>query len=268
MLQTKIDCHKESGTQYKHLIQSFADYDNITPEIAYNIGKKFMTHPKFDGFQVLMAVHKDRQHIHIHYCINSVSDDTGKKWNQTKQDLYRLREYSDELCRGNNLVVIPDNHSGKSVSDGEYRNTIKGKSWKHELWLAVNECMKYSTCREDFIANLQRIGYQVSWKDDRKYITFTTPDGKKCRNNKLYPPEKYTKETMEQIFALNQRYSIHDQMKGNFELLIGAIFLLSQNEDDTLRKYPLSHLEGEALLEYAVEQTKGKGIDAAKEQER
>jgi uncharacterized protein YktA (UPF0223 family) len=62
MTQSKIDFHKEDGIQYKHLIQSFADYDEITPETAYQIGTDFLRHPMFDGFQVLMAVHRDKEH--------------------------------------------------------------------------------------------------------------------------------------------------------------------------------------------------------------
>ena len=39
-------------------------------------------------------------------------------------------------------------------------------------------------------------GYAVRWESTRKYITYTTPDGLKCRDNKLHE-EKYCKEAME-----------------------------------------------------------------------
>jgi hypothetical protein len=261
MPQSKIDFHKEDGIQYKHLIQSFADYDEITPETAYQIGTDFLRHPMFDGFQVLMAVHRDKEHLHIHYVINSVNSDTGRKWNQTKQDLYRLRDYSDTLCRQHNLVVIPATEKGKSLSDGEYRSVMKGASWKKELWLVVSHCIEHSVSRKDFIAKMNKIHYQVSWSDTRKYVTFTTPDGKKCRNNKLYPPEAFTKEAMEHTFTLNNRYENKKDLDDTFELLLQAAFLLSENEEKADAIYPLSQLEGEARNEAYEEQRKGCGYE-------
>lgn len=46
---------------------------------------------------------------------------------------------------------------------------------------------------------MNKLGYQVNWTDTRKYITYTTPEGYKCRDNKLYE-EKYTKGVMENEF--------------------------------------------------------------------
>ncbi len=262
MIQTKIDFHKEDGIQYKHLIQSFADYDKIIPEVAYKIGKDFLRHPMFDGFQMLMAVHRDKEHLHIHYVINSVNSDTGRKWNQTKQDLYRLRDYSDKLCRENNLVVIPATKNGNVLADGEYRNRLKGTSWKHELWLAVNNTLKFATGKDDFIKKMKSLGYGVSWTDSRKYITFITEDGKKCRNNKLYPPENFTKEEMERTFLLNSRYNANNKNDTEeYELLIRAVIFLLENGDDNEKRYPLSHLEGKALNEYYEEKKKGLGYE-------
>lgn len=261
-IQTKIDFHKEDGRQFKHLIQSFAGYETISPEQAHQVGIELLNCKLFDGFQVVMATHKDKNHLHNHFIINSINTQTGKKWDQSKEQLYELREYNDHQCRKHNLVIIPDSRRGKSVTDGEYRNTVKGTSWKHELWLAVNECMKCSTSRKDFIANMNCLGYQVNWKDERKYITFTTPDGKKCRNNKLYPPENYTKEKLEKTFELNCRYQSPDLLKENMELLKQAVFLLGNIDqyDIKQKNYPLSQMEGQALREYIKELEKGDGI--------
>ena len=48
----------------------------------------------------------------------------------------------------------------------------------------------------------QEKGYQVKWTDERKYITYTTPEGNKVRDNKLHDP-KYLKEAMETRFRLS-----------------------------------------------------------------
>jgi hypothetical protein len=36
-------------------------------------------------------------------------------------------------------------------------------------------------------------GYDVRWTDNRKNITYTTPDGKKCRDDRLHD-EKYIRK--------------------------------------------------------------------------
>lgn len=46
---------------------------------------------------------------------------------------------------------------------------------------------------------MNKLGYQVNWTDTRKYITYTTPEDYKCRDNKLYD-EKYSKGEMENEF--------------------------------------------------------------------
>ncbi len=64
------------------------------------------------------------------------------------------------------------------------------------LYVANNTCSK-----EDFIYEMEMHGYKVDWKDDHKYITFTTPDGHKCRDNKLFA-EQLLRKNLEIYFAL------------------------------------------------------------------
>lgn len=268
-VQTKMDFNKEDGRQFKHLIQSFADYESITPEQAHQVGREFLNCKLFEGFQVVMATHKDKNHLHNHLVINTVNAETGKKWDQSKEQLYEFRDYSDRICREHGLIIIPQTHA-KQITDGEYRNRQTETSWKHELWLTVNECVKCSDSRESFILNMETLGYQINWSDERRYITFTTPDGKKCRNNKLYPSENFTKEKLEKTFEQNRRYQDKEILTENMELLKQAVFLLgsiSQN-DDSRSRYPLSRLEGQALKNYVKELEKGRGIDMEIENER
>ena len=46
-------------------------------------------------------------------------------------------------------------------------------------------------------------GYAVKWTDSRKNITYTTPEGKKCGDDKLHEA-KYLKEMMELEFGIRQ----------------------------------------------------------------
>ena len=50
---------------------------------------------------------------------------------------------------------------------------------------------------------MNKLAYKVDWTDNRKYIIFINPKGKKCRNIKLYLPENFTKKALLKSFELN-----------------------------------------------------------------
>lgn len=254
-VQVKQLYEKETGRQYIHFVQSFSPKENITPELANEIAKRMISHSIFEGFQILLATHTDTPHIHTHFVINTVNAETGVKWHKSKEDLQTLKDYSDELCREYGLTVIDNDTKTKGhKKSGEYRSEEKGTSWKYELYLAVTESMKTAISREDFIKKMNTLGYDVLWDDNHKYITFTTPEGKKCRNRKLYPPERFTKENMEKTFERNRSYIDQKQREAKWDLFLNALNLLKsnpQNNHDT-NKYPITALEGEALKEYIL----------------
>lgn len=203
MMNTKIQYRKTDGRMYYHLFQSFHPDEPITPETAHEIALKF-AQEQFKGYEVLVATHIDREHIHSHFILNSVSAETGLKYHPDKNEIQRLRDYSDNLCRKYGLsVVIPKQPKVKQMSAREYRSADKGQSWKLQLAIAVDEAMKYATSKEHFISLMENEGYEVKWTAERKSITYTTPNGMKCRDNKLHE-EKYLKENMEYEFGIRE----------------------------------------------------------------
>lgn len=254
-VQVKQLYGKESGRQYIHFVQSFSPDEDITPETANEIAQRLITHPAFKGFQVLIATHTDTPHIHTHFVINSVNSETGLKWQLSPEELQSIKDYSDELCREYGLNVINNDKKEKGhQTGGEYRSKQKGTSWKHEIFLAVTACMKTATSREDFINKMNKLGYEVIWDDNRTYVTFISPEGKKCRNKKLYPPERFTKENMEKVFEANKKYIDKIESKKRWDMFVEAVYLFCSNsqKNNTSVKYPLTKLEGEALKEYML----------------
>ena len=253
-IQVKKEFGKEDGRQYIHFVQSFSPDDKITPELANEIARRLIEHPQFKGFQIIMATHTDTPHIHTHFVINTVNAETGVKWHKSKEDLQEIKDFSDELCREYGLNVIDNDKKQKGHrSGGEYRSKENGNSWKYELFLAVTAAMKTAVSRDDFIKKMKDLGYQVKWEDDKKYITFITPEGRKCRNKKLYPPERFTKENMERVFEQNRKRLSEIQRKEKWDFLMNAIYVLTTSPD---RRYnhnmPMTSLEGEALKEYML----------------
>ena len=197
MLYTKNLYHKNSGRQYIHIIQSFDPKDNLSAEQVHNVGIKLAN--TFNGFQVLVATHIDKNHLHNHLVINSVSFENGYKIQMSKKDLQYIKDYSDKLCLEIGASIIPKKEKTNYIKRNEYRVAEQGKSWKFKLMNAIDLSLAESNCKDDFIKNMNKLGYQVNWTDTRKYITYTTPEGYKCRDNKLYD-EKYSKGAMENEF--------------------------------------------------------------------
>ncbi len=265
-VMSKRNYNKETGRQYIHFTQSFAPYDKVTPEDVKTIADELVQMDFFKGFEIVYAVHTDRPHLHTHFVVNSVNAETGLKWKQGAEQLQMLKDYSDELCRKRGLIIT-HGKKGHYQARGEYRSKDKGSSWKHELYLAVKKAKWCATSRSDFVNKLEKLGYQVNWKDERKYITFTTPDNKKCRNRKLYPPEQFTKEALLKAFELNEKRCSKQALDNRFELLLSAIKLMENHHDVSSGNFhPFTRLEGESLKDEIAELKKGKGFDWDKEQ--
>ena len=82
---------KTSGRSYKHFIQSFVPGE-VTPETAHRIANEFTEGCSvFSGYQVLIATHIDKEHIHTHFILNSVSCDSGYKFQMTPKDLQAMK---------------------------------------------------------------------------------------------------------------------------------------------------------------------------------
>jgi hypothetical protein len=262
---TKRNYNKETGRQYIHFTQSFAPYDKVMPADVKEIADELVEMEFFKGFEIAYAVHTDRDHLHTHFIVNSVNAETGLKWKQSVEELQLLKDYSDDLCRKRDLIITKGK-KGNHINRGEFRTKDKGRSWKYELYLAIKKVKWCSKSKEDFISNMNKLGYKVNWTDNRKYITFTNPEGKKCRNRKLYPPENFTKEALSKSFELNIQRANDKELKDRMELVLSAICLFKANSyDDAVKNYPLSAIEGESLKDEIAELKKGKGLDWDKE---
>ena len=200
-LTTRAMHRKESPVWFYHYVQSFAPSEPVTGELAHEIAKMFAARA-WPESEVLIATHIDREHIHSHFIVNSVCFGNGKMLRQGPGTLARLRPISDELCAAHGLSVLPRQETKtQGLGAREYRSATKGESWKFRLMNTIDACMKYAADRDAFVSLMASEGYAVRWEGTRKYITYTTSDGMRCRDNKLHE-EKYCKEAMEHEFRI------------------------------------------------------------------
>ena len=86
ILETKRAVGKEGGVQYYHLIQSFQPGE-VTPELALEIAREF-AEEHLPGYQTVIGIHVDKEHIHAHILFNSVNADTGEKYHSNAQSYF------------------------------------------------------------------------------------------------------------------------------------------------------------------------------------
>ena len=201
-LATRQMHRKDSPVWFYHYVQSFSPDGEITGALAHKVAREFAQQAWPDS-EVLIATHTDAEHIHTHFIVNAVCHKSGKMLRQGPCTLKNLRSLSDGLCMKHGLSVLPKQQPKKTkgMSSREYRSAAKGESWKFRLMNTIDQCMRYASTKEEFIALMKSEGYEVRWTDSRKNITYTTPKGMKCRDDRLHD-RKYTKEVMEHEFRI------------------------------------------------------------------
>ena len=199
---TRDAYRKDSPVWFYHYVQSFSPDEVITGEQAHQLAKEFAAKAWPDS-EVLIATHLDAEHIHSHFVVNAVCWESGKMLRQGPNTLHSLRQLSDELCLAHGFSVLPQERKNQTQGMGtrEYRSAAKGQSWKFRLMNTIDQCMRYAATKDEFLSLMESEGYQVRWMDSRKNITYTTPEGMKCRDDRLHE-EKYTKEVMEREFRI------------------------------------------------------------------
>ena len=199
-LNTKLLYHKDGGVMFYHMVQSFPKGAAVDPRQAHEAARRLAKY--FDGCEVLVCTHVDREHIHSHCVINSVNFETGKKLHMAKEQIQELMRRNGAICQEMGLPVFETPiQKARGMGGAEYHTALKGQSWKLRLANTIDECMRYAADKDAFVSLMESEGYAVRWESTRKYITYTTPDGLKCRDNKLHE-EKYCKEVMEHEFRI------------------------------------------------------------------
>lgn len=242
MMVTKMTWNKTDGRTYKHFVQSFHKDESITPEMAHKLANEFVRAcPQFRGFEVLVATHKDREHVHTHFIMNSVSFEDGHKFRMHKSELQQMKDISDRLCREYGLSIT---EKGKTFEGAKRESVSAFNKDVYELLLKAQEgkvqsyvqkvangaimSLQTATSKEDFIEKLEAHGVGVDWQENHKHITFIDLDLQnhgeqrcKVRNNKL---QKYynidlDKSTLENVFEQNSQRVSQKEMRSFEDLL-------------------------------------------------
>ena len=204
---------KTGGVKYHHIIQSFSPEDNITPEKAHEIGKE-LAESQFKGFEVFVVTHKDKDHIHNHLVVNSVSFENGLKYNASNKSLWDIKRESNRLCERENLKTLDLEHKAeKRISSAEKRIMDRGQiPWKDELRQIIDIARERTKDLQSFREFLEK-NFDIETRVTKNSISYKHPDhGKAIRGRSL--GDRYNKEELENEFNGQEKSIFRDGERG------------------------------------------------------
>ncbi|QTH40865.1 relaxase/mobilization nuclease domain-containing protein [Cohnella sp. LGH] len=173
MQRTKKRFQKTDGIVAFHGYQSFAPGET-TPEQAHAIGVKLAQALWGERFEVVVATHLDKDHLHNHFVLNSVSFMDGKRYYDNKASYALMRKTSDQLCREHALSVIEQPERGKAKQYGEWRADQESKpTWRGVIREDMDAAIAGARTMSQFYAYLQATGYEI--KAHVKHVAVRPP---------------------------------------------------------------------------------------------
>ena len=229
MLETKSQYDKEDGVQYYHMIQSFRPGE-VSPELALEIAQT-LVEEHLPGYQAVIGVHVDKEHIHAHIIFNSVNADTGEKYHSSPQSYYRqIRAISDRLCREHGLSVILEGQGARAVS---YAERLRQSSGQPTFRAMLEADLR------DAIQDANDLGFRLRGQD-----RFMMPGRKKS----LFTEEGIRAAIQGELSAIEQGlrpaiiprpayrpFRPHPKYKGFLALYVHYLYLLGKARQ---RQYP------------------------------
>jgi len=195
MVMTKRRFCKEDGILAFHAYQSFAKGET-TPNTAHEIGVKLAQELWGERFEIIIATHLDKGHLHNHFVINSVSFLDGKKYNDCNASYRLLRQISDRLCRTYGLSIVENPESGRARHYAEWKAENEGqRTWRSAIREDVDQAIMVSMSFQAFIRSMKEKGYEVITSG--KYMK-VRPQGKERFVRLRSLGDNYTEEAIKQ----------------------------------------------------------------------
>lgn len=179
-VMVKEQYNKTGGIQAYHGYISFKNTDNISPDLAHQIGIEFANRVWGERFQIVVTTHLNTKCLHCHYVINSVSLVDGKRLQNREKAWFYFRHIADEICKEHGLSVIenPDrNKEPDYVTLQDKQQTMKEQAGiptrRNLVRAAVDEAIENSRTMAEFKRYLSAMGYKYRISDNLKYWSVT-----------------------------------------------------------------------------------------------
>lgn len=174
MMDTKVTYGKTDKRQGFHIMISFVPGE-ATEEQAFDIVGRFAKEYLGDKYEAVYAVHNDKEHMHGHIVFNSVSFETGAKYDYRKGEWKRrMQPLTNKLCAEHGLNIMPAEYAKdpKNLSRTEWEFE---QSFRKMILADAEFCQSQATSFDHFVFLMKRIGYQFEYG---KYLSIKVPCGR------------------------------------------------------------------------------------------
>ncbi|MDJ1089981.1 relaxase/mobilization nuclease domain-containing protein [Macrococcoides caseolyticum] len=196
---------KNDGVQAHTIIQSFKPGE-VTAEQANALGRE-LAERVAKGHQVAIYTHDDTEHIHNHIVINSVADETGKKYQINAKKRHEIKDTNDEICRENGLSIVEKKQEIRKTQ-AEIELEKKGLvTWKQEIREVVEEAKEKAKNKDEFVEKLKE--NHIGFKETNKTVTYLHSNGQKIRGKRL--GNLYDKEEIELSLERNKNRVVEEE---------------------------------------------------------
>lgn len=261
MMNTKLSYNKMDGRLAFHAVQSFKPGE-LTPDECHKLGVQLAKQMWGNRFEVVVSTHLDKEHLHNHFVVNSVSWVDGKKYDNKKADIDHFREINDAICKQHGLNVI-EKPEGKAMNYGEWNAEKKdGIYFRKIIRYDVDSVLAYARTLDQMKSGLEDIGYVVDltgkhWtlkhpQSQRKFRFYKLArDGRydedhimeRINNNYLFPMQP-----VKDIVPCKKYHGDHTKLKGIKALYIRYCFELGIIRPKGKRqKYPSPQLRKDLI---------------------
>lgn len=206
MALTKKFFHKEDKTLGFHIIQSFKGQE-VSPKKANQIGQELAQNLWGDKYQVLVCTHVNKENVHNHLVLNSVSFIDGKKYHNSNADIAFMKDMSDRLCVKYGLSIVETNRAETEKKYREKRmdNFNRSDEKMKKIINDIDEAIKCSKRYSDFKLNLIAKGYE-NIKDTGKYFSFKSPYyARNIRLDRTYGDEYSVEMIKHKIYYITKK---------------------------------------------------------------
>lgn len=187
MMETKDFFNKRKGMDYFHFVLSYPPNEKITPEQALEQAKELLERTKkFRGYETLVAVHRDKKHIHVHFIVNSVNFVDGRKFHLSRKELEALKQLQNQINIEKGFSAAPGKYQDmngeertETVSNNKNTYQLLKRAESGEVKSYVQTCAisvltqaARASSKEEFIQLMDQDGFETIWDDNKKHITF------------------------------------------------------------------------------------------------
>lgn len=187
MMETKDLFNKRKGMDYFHFVLSYPPNEKITPEQALEQAKELLERTKkFRGYETLVAVHRDKKHIHVHFIVNSVNFVDGRKFHLSRKELEALKQLQNQINIEKGFSAAPGKYEDmngeertETVSNNKNTYQLLKRAESGEVKSYVQTCAisvltqaAKASSKEEFIQLMDQDGFETIWDDKKKHITF------------------------------------------------------------------------------------------------